>query len=137
MSLILRMLRKNVSLHQWRTFIDTGDGAGFFSQKSPDKIAQTIFSGLSHPDTVTLVAQEFAILPQQVRLSLRDLANSGNASGNVRTGVQRLNELLKGELLREESQRVFNKRVETVDGARYRQIKVNPAVAGAKRKYGG
>ena len=133
MSLILTMIGKNVPLCQWRKFVDSGDvGKGFYSGgKMPAKIAQAIFSSLSHPDAVVLVAKEFPELSQQVRL-----CNSGNATGNVRKGVQRLNEMLLGELLREKQHvEVTNRRVEGVNGAYYKRDRVNPAVAGAKRKY--
>ena len=42
--IVLRMLRKNVPLSQWRSFVDTGDGCGFFSQKNAEKDAQAIFT---------------------------------------------------------------------------------------------
>ena len=137
MSLILTMIGKNVPLCQWKRFVDSGEnGKGFSSGgKMPAKVAQIIFSSLSHPDAVSLVAKEFPELSQQVRIELRTLCNNGNASGNVRKGVQRLNEMLRGELLREEREQVVNRRVEGVNGAYYKKDRVNPAVAGAKRKY--
>ncbi len=138
MSLILTMIGKNVPLCQWKKFMDSGaEGKGFYSGgKMPTKIAQIIFSSLSHPDAVTLVAKEFPELSQQVRIELRTLCNNGNATGNVRKGVQRLNELLRGELLRERQHvEITNRRVEGVNGAYYKKDRVNPAVAGAKRKY--
>jgi hypothetical protein len=138
MALIMTMISKNVPLCQWQRFVDSGaDGAGFHAGgKNPEKIAQIIFSSLSHPDAVSLVAREFEELSQQVRIQLRTLCNNGNASGNVRKGVQRLNELLNGKLLREEKfEQYTNRRMEGASGAFYKRARVNPAVAGAQRKY--
>lgn len=136
MSLVLQMLAFNVPLSQWRSYEPRTSGAGFFSSKNTDKIAQSVFSQLSHESAVELVAKEFDSLPAAVRLQLRTLCNAGNGSGNVRKGVQRLDRLMGGKLLREEEFRQrMNVRVEGLD-AKYKSKVVNPAVAGATRKYG-
>lgn len=136
MNLVLQMLAFNVPLSQWRTFEPRTNGAGFFRSKNTDKIAQAIFSQLSHESSVELVAKEFDSFPADLRLQLRTLCNSRNCSGNVSKGVTRLDRLMNGRLLREEEfkQRV-NVRVEGLD-VHYRSKVVNPAVAGATRKYG-
>lgn len=134
MSTTLRMLAFNVPLSQWRAFeADRQAGAGFFSSKNTDKIAQSIFSQLSHDAAVELVAREFEGYPADLRLILRTLCNAGNGSGNVRKGVQRLDRLMGGKLLREETH-AERFQAKTRDG--WRSKVVNPAVAGATRKYG-
>ncbi len=136
MSVILRLIDKNHPLHAHGRYEETGNGGGFFASKNPDKYARTIFTSLSHPNAVAFIAKEFAGLPMQVRIALRTLCNDGNATGNVRKGVQRLNELLRGELLREEQRMRTSVRVETQNGVGYRRQVVNPSIAGAARKYG-
>jgi hypothetical protein len=127
------MIRFNVPLSQWRTFDRPHQGAGFFDERKLDKTAQDIYRQLSHDEAVTLVAKEFESLPPTLRLLLRDLCNKGNASGNVRKGVQRLDRLMHGKLLREEThEQIFQ--AKTRDG--WKSKTVNPAVAGATRKYG-
>ena len=131
---VMRMLYRNVPLCRWESFVDSGM---FYGQsKNPDKTARLIFGQLSHEAVVRLLAREFNELPPQVRLALRDLCNTGNASGNVRKNVQRLNDMLDGKLLADKRALTFNERVETLDGVRFRRRVVNPAVAGATRKYG-
>lgn len=137
MSLVLRMVHRNFPLHQWERFVDGADGLGFrFGSKNPDKEARLIFNQLSHPKVVDLLAKEFANLPEQMRIQIRTLAGSGNATGNVRKGVARLNDLLRGALLREEKfVQVTSRRVEGPNGVRFKKEAVNPAIAGAARKY--
>lgn len=135
---LLRMLHRNVALSQWESFIDGADGAGFFAGgKNPSKTAQAIFTQLSHEKVVQLLVVEYDGLPEQVKLEFRDLCARGNASGNVRKNVQRLNDLLGGKLLRSQAFVAHvNTRVEGIDGAGYKRKAVNPAIAGATRKYG-
>lgn len=124
---VLRMIEKNISLSQWRSFADTGNGLGFFSRKKADHIASSIFTQLSHPEAVKIVAHEWDHLGPDVRIQLGTLASKGNASGNVVKGCQELNRLLNGRLFRE------NKQITTrING---RTLVVNPAIAGASRKY--
>ena len=144
MSLVLKMLSLNVPLSQWRKFETQQREAGPYSheistrfswngQKGPDKEARSIFNQLSHDEAVALVAREFDSFPADLRLILRSLCNEGNGSGNVRKGVQRLDRLMGGKLLREE-QHVEHFQSKTRDG--WKSKAVNPAVAGATRKYG-
>lgn len=134
MSLVLQMLALNVPLSQWRKFQESGRATtAFHYGKNTDKVAQAIFSQLSHDQAVDLVAREFNGFPSDLRLVLRTLCNAGNGSGNVRKGVQRLDRLMGGQLLREE-QHVERFQVKTLNG--WRSKAVNPAVAGATRKYG-
>ena len=133
MSVILEMLSFNVSLSQWKTYQPRYAGAGFFNSKNADKVAQSIFSQLSHPDAVDLVAREFDALPADIRLRLGTLANEGNGSGNVRKGVQRLDRLLNGKLMRE---KVHTETFRKMGADGWQSRSVNPAVAGATRKYG-
>lgn len=138
MAKILDMLGRNVPLYKHEAFEDSGSkGAGFsYYGKSEDKMARLIFSQLSHDKVVPLLAREFNELPARVRLELRDLCNGGNASGNVRKNVQRLDNLMGGKLLKDKDQNLYQQvRVETIDGAHYKRQVVNPAVAGAHRKY--
>lgn len=135
MSLItLQMLALNVPLSQWKQFVRDGrESTGWHRGKNTDKTAAAIFAQLSHEETVALVAKEFYLYPADLRLVLRTLCNAGNGSGNVRKGVQRLDRLMNGNLLREEEHvEVFQKK--TRDG--WRSKAVNPAVAGATKKYG-
>jgi hypothetical protein len=125
--IVLRMLRKNVPLSQWRQFVDSGDGYGFFSSKNADKVAQSIFSQLSHPEAVKIVAHEWGDLGPDVRVQLGTLASKGNATGNVTKGCQELNRLIGGKLLAEKKEITT-----TING---KKISVNPAIAGASRKY--
>lgn len=134
MSTILRMLAINVPLSQWRKFEAEGrSGTGWHMGKNSDKTAQAIFSQLSHPETVALVARDFDSLPSDIRILVRTLAAQGNGSGNVRKGVQALNEKMGGALLREESH-IERFQRKTRDG--WKSVAVNQAVAGATRKYG-
>ncbi len=136
MSVILRMIDKNHPLHAHERYLETGDGLGFCrGGKNPAKYAQSIFGQLSHPKVQELVAEHFDDLPQQIRIELRTLCNGGNATGNVRKGVQRLNTLLGGKLLREAEVLTMNRRRETADGVRIEKVRINPAIAGATRKY--
>ncbi len=142
MSTTLRMLSLNVPLSQWRRFeadqreagaYGTSHFLGWNGSKNSDKLAQAIFSALSHDEAVALVAREFDGYPADLRLILRTLCNAGNGSGNVRKGVQRLDRLMGGKLLREEAH-AERFQAKTIDG--WRSKVVNPAVAGATRKYG-
>lgn len=133
MSLVLEMLQFNVPLSQWKTYERRTNGAGFFSSKKTDKIAQAIFTQLSHEFAVQLVAKEFEQFAPDLRIQLRTLCNAANGSNNVRKGVQRLDTLMGGKLLRDESH-VERFQVKTQDG--WRTKNVNPAIAGATRKYG-
>ena len=128
------MLSLNVPLSQWRTFEEEGrTGTVWHSGKNTDKTAAAIFAQLSHDDAIALVAREFDSYPADLRLVLRSLCNIGNGSGNVRKGVQRLDRLMGGKLLREEAH-TERFQAKTRDG--WRSKVVNPAVAGATRKYG-
>ncbi len=134
MSLILQMLHKNVPLSQWKTFDASGpQGYGFFSSKKNDNVAREIFRQLSHDAAVELVAREFNQLSPDLRMTLRTLCNDANGSGNVRKGVQRLDRLLNGKLLRD-ADHMEHFQVKTRDG--WKTTRVNQAVAGATRKYG-
>lgn len=139
--LTMSMLSLNVPLSQWRSFeqekrasaYGTSHNLGWNGLKNVEKLAQAVFSQLSHPETVLLVAKEFEDYPAEMRLRIRTLCQEGNGSGNVRKGVQRLNILMNGKLLREEKH-VEHFQAKTRDG--WKSKTVNPAVAGATRKYG-
>lgn len=135
MSTVLSMLSLNVPLSQWRKFEAEGRATtAFHGGKNTDKVAQAIFTQLSHDDAVALVAREFDHFSADLRLILRTLCNDGNGSGNVRKGVQRLDRLMGGRLLREETH-TERFRTQARDGT-WKSKNVNPAVAGATRKYG-
>lgn len=137
MSITLAMIRTNTPLHKWREFDASRAVSSYLRKEDTRKIAQIILKQCGHADVVELVAREFNYFPDSLRLDFRTLASNQNAaSGNVRKGLQRLNEKLGGKLLREETQAYMNVRVETVDGVKYRKQRVDSAVAGAKRKYG-
>lgn len=143
MSLALKLIHANKPLSQWRKYYaDTNRGAydeslklnfSWSGSKNPAKLAQLIFSQLSHDDAVALVAREFDSFPADLRIQLRTLCNNGNATGNVRKGVQRLDKLMGGKLMRAEVH-VEKFQAKTRDG--WSSKNVNPAVAGATRKYG-
>lgn len=134
MSTTLKMLALNVPLSQWRKFeAEKREGTGWHGGKNTDKTAAAIFAQLSHDEAVALVAREFESYPADLRLVLRSLCNNSNGSGNVRKGVQRLDRLMGGKLLREEKH-TEHFQVQTRDG--WRSKRVDPAVAGATRKYG-
>lgn len=131
---IMRMLASNTRLSGHESYPE--EGRGTWSSKQPEKMARLIFSQLSHPKVVDLVVAEYGHLDAQVRLELRELCNTGNASGNVRKNVQVLNQRLGGKLLAEEKHVQFtNLRKEGLNGVTYERKAVNEAVAGAKRKY--
>lgn len=132
MSLTFALLSMNVSLSLWEKY-DATNWSTEWSSKNTDKTARLIFNQLSRPKTVELVAKEFDDYPADLRLILRTHCNDGNASGNVRKGVQRLDTLMKGKLLREEKF-VERRMVMGKDG--WKSKDVNPSVAGATRKYG-
>lgn len=134
MSTTLNMLALNVPLSKWRKFEAEGRaGTVWHGGKNTDKTAAAIFAQLSHEEAVALVAREFDSYPSDLRMILRTLCNAGNGSGNVRKGVQRLDRLMGGKLLREETH-IERFQAKTRDG--WRSKTVNPAVAGATRKYG-
>ncbi len=130
----MHMLALNVPLSQWRSFDANGrPRTAFHIGKNTDKVAQAIFSQLSHDEAVSLIAKEFDGFPADLRLRLRTLCNDGNGSGNVRKGVQRLDRLMSGRLLKKDAH-VEHFQAKTRDG--WKTKVVNPAVAGATRKYG-
>ena len=134
MSTTLKMLSLNVPLSQWRKFEAEGRaGTAWHGGKNTGNTAAAIFAQLSHEEAVALVAREFDGYPSELRLILRTLCNVGNGSGNVRKGVQRLDRLMGGKLLRKETH-AERFQAKTRDG--WRSKVVNPAVAGATRKYG-
>ena len=126
--IVLRMIDKNVPLSQWRAYMETGNGGGFFSRKKPEFVAGEIFRQLSHPDAVAIIAHEWDQLTADVRLVLGNKAHEGNASGNVKKGCQTLNALLGGRLLRE--------KIDMTARVGGKTIRIDPAKAGAMRKYG-
>ena len=137
MSITLAMIRTNTPLCKWRDFDASRAPSSFSRKEDTRKIAQIILKQCGHADVVELIAREFSSFPDALRLDFRTLANDQSASsGNVRKGLQRLNDRLGGKLVREDIQQSFNVRVETVDGVTYRRKRVDGAVAGAKRKYG-
>jgi hypothetical protein len=134
MSVLMQMIAVNARLCDWETFVS--DGRGTWSSKQPEKIAKAIFSQLSHVKVMELVVREYDGLAAQIRMELRELCNTGNASGNVRKNVQVLNDRLQGRLLAEEKfTRYSNIRKERQTGVSYERKAINEAVAGAKRKY--
>lgn len=138
MSLVLAMVHRNIPLHKWRTF-DPNSRSGAVTPKREDdrKIAAIILKQCSHQDVVDLVAQEFHLLPERLRIDFRTLASTQeNSSGNVRKGLQRLDEKLGGKLLKQEMTQTYQERVETADGAYYRRVRVDPSAVGAAKKYG-
>lgn len=136
MSIALTMIRLNLQLSGWKKFDPTNRGT-WTQKEDTRKMAAIILKQCSHPDVVELIAKEFDSFPERLRIDFRTLASEPNAaSGNVRKGLQKLNDKLGGKLLREEFQQTFNKRVETADGARYKRVKVDEAKAAARRKYG-
>ncbi len=132
------LLNNNHPLHAWEQFeTDRSSTVSFHAGgKKLEKMAQTIVSSLSHQKAVELVARDFHLMPEVLRIQVRTLCHNDNMSGNVRKGVLRLNALMKGELLKKETSVRVNERVEGRDGAFYKQRNVNPAVAGAAQKYG-
>lgn len=138
MTTTLHMIALNVPLSKWRAFEDeiaSGKRAAgsFHGGKNTEKAAQAVFSSLSHDEAVALVAREFDSYPADMRLILRTLCNDGNASGNVRKGVQRLDRLMGGKLLREDK---HEQRMQVLTRDGWRSKRVDAAVAGATRKYG-
>lgn len=134
MSIVLDMLALNVPLARWHEFEENGRaGTVWYGGKTNDNLARAIFRQLSHDDAVEIVAREFNSFPHDLRLLLRTLCNEGNGSGNVRKGVQRLDRLLGGKLLREQQ---HMEHFQQLTRKGYRAVVVNPAVAGATRKYG-
>lgn len=138
MSLILGLIRANKPLHAWRSCSqELVDGAGFSAHmRDFSKVARQIYSQLSHDDVVALVAAEFDSLPAQLRLDLGTLCNGASGSGHVRKNVQKLDRLVGGRLLREADGSVYvNRRVESIDGVRFKRQRVNESAAAAQRKY--
>jgi len=137
MSLLVQMVRCNAPLHSWKDFEKQEGRSTWTAKEDTRKMAKMMLAQCSHPLAVELIAKEFELLPPQLRLDFRSLANQENSSsGNVRKGLQRLDEKLGGKLLREEHVETVMRRVETKYGVSYKKEKVNPAVAGATRKYG-
>lgn len=126
---VFRMTEKNVPLSQWKRFMESGDQGTGYRPKNHEKIAAAIFRQLSHPDAVAIVAHEWEHLGPEIRMALGTLASDGNCSGNVKKGCQELNRILDGRLLSQK------KPVQTTS-LRGKTIVVNPAIAGAARKYG-
>ena len=133
--LALKMIALNVPLSQWRKFLaDNRDTNGWHGGKNTEKMAAAIFSQLGHEEVQKLISQEFDTYPADLRLILRDLCNKGNGSNNVKKGVQRLDILMGGKLLRKDSDLFTFRRQDRM--GRWISTTVNPAVAGATRKYG-
>lgn len=136
MSIALQMVQANVPLCRWRSFDLDSRSNPCQAKHDSRKIAGTIVKQLGHPEVVDLIAKEFSLFPEQLRIDFRTLANDQQScSGNVRKGLHRLNDRLLGQLMRQDDSRTFNKRVETRDGVIYRRQRINESVAGAKRKY--
>lgn len=134
MSTTIDMIALNVPLSQWRRFeAEKRERTSYHSGKNTDKLAAKIFAQLGHDEVVNLVAREFESYPADLRLILRTLCNGDGGSGNVRKGGQRLDKIMGGRLLREQKF-VEHFQVKTRDGWRTKQV--NPAEAGAARKYG-
>lgn len=91
-------------------------------------MAAAIFRQLSHPDAVAIVAHEWDQLGPEVRMALGTLADDANASASVKKGCQVLNDMVGGRLLRA--------KVNLTARVAGRTIRVDPAKAGATRKYG-
>lgn len=106
--------------------------------KKDDVVAQVIFNSMSNDRAHPLIVREYHGLAPQIRMALRELCNGGNATGNVRKGVQRVNELLGGALLREvQHTRTFATRVtDRFGNVVHQHQRVDPSVAGAAKKYG-
>jgi phage-related protein len=137
-SVVEEMVLRNHPLYRWQEFVSgQKDGAGFFSRKDPNKIAEAIVRQMSHPEVTKILAREFENLSPEVRLRVATFCNQSNMTGNVRKEVQRLDHLVGGKLLREGGGITVNKRVEGREGVYYVQKRVNPAVAGAMQKYAG
>jgi hypothetical protein len=127
-SVVLRMIEKNMPLSQWRAFVETGSqGTGYY-HKNHEKMAAAIFRQLSHPEAVAIVGHEWDQLGPEIRMVLGTLAADGNASGNVKKGCQALNHQVGGRLLRA--------KVDITARVAGKTIRVDPAKAGATRKYG-
>lgn len=126
--IVLRMVEKNAPLSQWKAFVETGSqGTGFYL-KNHEKIAAAIFRQLSHPEAVAIVGHEWDQLGPEIRMVLGTLAADGNASGNVKKGCQALNHQVGGRLLRA--------KMDITARVAGKTIRVDPAKAGATRKYG-
>uniref|UniRef100_A0AAU7PFD7 30S ribosomal protein S7 n=1 Tax=Burkholderia phage vB_BgluM-SURPRISE13 TaxID=3159457 RepID=A0AAU7PFD7_9VIRU len=126
----------NEPLHKWKSFVSNDRGT-YISKDNARKIARIILKQCGHPEVIELISKEFNDFPEQLRREISDLANtSEGSSGHVRKGLQRINMALGGRLLREEREVTFNQRIETIDGVKYKSKRVDPAIAGAARKYG-
>ena len=88
MTLILDMLACNVRLSEWKQYdqeIKTGKRKRTLYHRGKDygKTAQVIYSQLSHPETVEIVAKEYVDFDPELRLRFNDLCNKGNCSATV------------------------------------------------------
>jgi hypothetical protein len=142
--ILMQMLRANVPLHTWRTFVPDDESraglfVGSFQTKKVDEQAASIVRALSHDAVVTLVAQEWEELPQLIRTRVTQTANARREDGsnNVSKGIDRLNKQLGGKLLVENKFVATERKLEVVgDQLVATQKAIKPNVAGAVRAFG-
>jgi hypothetical protein len=139
--LSLWLIEKNIDLYRWRYFSGSQEFRAdvvsdkydylFISptsnKKDEERIARQITNSLSHDDVVELIANDFDRYSSSQRQALTAECNRAHAdyrSGNKVKGIQRLDRSVGG--------RVLAKKEALRDSS---GKKVNPAVAGAMRKY--
>jgi hypothetical protein len=113
MSLLMQLSAQNRPLYTWRATAslppgNDGERRIFFAfdtfsqTKQIEKIAAHVVAGLTHDDTVQLVANEWEILPGVLRMRITQLANErlSNPSSNTQVkGITALDKKLGGKIL--------------------------------------
>ncbi len=149
MSLLMEMVGLNKPLHTWRQFAaekaanpEQRRGVGYsgsWLSKNSDKTINAIVNSLSHDEVVTLVAQDWGKLLPDMRMRITATVNERRhtSSASVVKGIQRLDELLGGQVLSTTHTGPTKRKLIEVDGKTVSVNQpVNEAAAAASRAFG-
>ncbi|OGY64643.1 MAG: hypothetical protein A3I89_02200 [Candidatus Harrisonbacteria bacterium RIFCSPLOWO2_02_FULL_41_11] len=135
------MVEQNLPLYRWQEYVKPEEPLRYsgWSSKNLEKTVRIIVNGLSSPEVVELVAEEFNSLPPLVRMALTNecnIARNESRSGNKNKGIARLDQRLGGRVLKKTDERLTDRKLITVNGELVSvDQKLNPAVIGATRAY--
>ena len=144
MSVLLALVDRNLPLHFCAKVKDgkidnipLPKGKGWTSQKKLKTMARLLVSGCSHPAVVEQLAKDWADLPSELKLEIREIANFGGwRSGNVTKGLARLHNGTDGDVFRRQiraEERTFMERDGT-SAVAYKKRR-SEAVIGAERAF--
>ena len=95
MSLLLYMVEQNLPLYRWQEYVKPEEPLRYsgWSSKNLEKTVRIIVNGLSSPEVVELVAEEFNSLPPLVRMALTNECQHSPERKSVRQQKQRNSEI--------------------------------------------